>query len=100
MEEEDKTRIKVKKDHRVECLDCQCIGRLKISGGKILLFPEKVLTIRSMTTQKEDVQKSRTYMKSALEKLKISKQSEIGNYNFSIFLVGTQLQLNFSGTWS
>ena len=97
MEEENKTRIKLKKNvsSRVECLECQCIGRLRVSGDKILLFPEKVLNTRSMTTQKDDLQKPRTYIQSALEKLRMSKQYEIGTYCFFHFSSGNATSSQF-----
>ena len=87
MNEENKTRIKFKKivSWRVECLECQCIGRLRVSDQKMFLFPEEILNTRSMTTQKEDLQKPRTYMQSALEKLRMSKQYEIGIFFILLF---------------
>jgi len=53
----------------VKCLDCQCLGRLKTVFGDVVLFPDEVLTTRSMLTQKKDLQKPVTH-----KKLKIAEQ--------------------------
>ena len=74
IEEDNELRETVKKKTRVKCLDCECIGRLRISGEEILLCPDEVLTTRSIQTQKEDLQKPITHMQSALEKLKLAEQ--------------------------
>ena len=53
----------------VQCLDCQCLGRLKTVFGDVVLFPDEVLTTRSILTQKKDLQKPVTH-----KKLKIAEQ--------------------------
>jgi hypothetical protein len=59
---------------RVKCLDCQCIGRIRKSGNEVFLCPDEVLTTRNIGTQKTDLEKPVTYMKSALAKLTLAKQ--------------------------
>ena len=59
---------------RVKCLDCQCIGRIRKSGDEVFLCPDEVLTTRNIVTQKTDLQKPATYMKSALAKLRLAEQ--------------------------
>lgn len=55
-----------------QCLDCHCIGVLQRKEKKVYLFPEEVLSSRSIHTQKHDL-KSKTQRKKTRQLLKLTK---------------------------
>ena len=69
-----KLRRKIPIGVEVKCLDCDCRGRLRTSGDRVYLFPEKVLARRNIHTQKADLKKPKSYKQKARERLKITKQ--------------------------
>ncbi len=65
--------IKIKGSVKVKCMDCHCIGELKRIEKQVYLFPEDVLNIRSIHTQKADLKK-RKYKSKGAQKLRIASQ--------------------------
>ena len=74
MSEESEFRRKNKNVERVKCLDCKCIGELRISGREVLLFPKEVPETRSILTTKEDLRAPIAYKESLSKKFKLSDQ--------------------------
>ena len=74
MSDKNESRTKIKNVLRVKCLDCKCIGELRISGREILLFPKEVPETRSILTTKGDLRAPIAYKESPLKKFKISDQ--------------------------
>ena len=73
MNEDILEKIKIKGSVKVECLDCHCIGELKTVEKQVYLFPQDVLNIRSIHTQKLDLRK-RKYKSIVAQNLKIASQ--------------------------
>jgi len=59
---------------RVKCLDCECIGRLKTVNEEVFLFPDEVLSTRSIETTKEDLKKQKAYKETGPKKWNIAEQ--------------------------
>ena len=73
MNEDILDKIKIQGSVKVKCLDCNCLGELKRVEKRVYLFPQDVLNIRSIHTQKVDLRK-RKYKSIAAQKLKIASQ--------------------------
>ena len=74
MEENSEPPINYKTGTRVKCLDCECVGRLKTVNKEVILFPEKVLSTRSIRTTKEDLKKDKSYKETGPKKWNIAEQ--------------------------
>ena len=74
MSDENESRRKIKNFHRVKCLDCKCIGELRISGREVLLFPKEVPETRSILTTKEDLRAPIAYKESPSKKFALLDQ--------------------------
>ena len=60
------------KNLNLKCLDCHCIGVLNQKKGKVYLFPEEVLSTRSINTKQHHLEKKKTWKKKVTAKLKNS----------------------------
>ena len=74
MSDENESRTKIKNVQRVKCLDCKCIGELRISGREVLLLPKEVPETRSILTTKEDLRAPIAYKESPSKKFALSDQ--------------------------
>ena len=74
MDDEHKERERIKIFQKVKCLDCQCVGNLRITDKEVILFPFEVLSTRSILTQQEDLKKQITYKETPSKKFKITEQ--------------------------
>ena len=57
----------------LQCFDCDCIGFLRQKGKEVYLLPDEILTIRSIRTQKEDLEKEKTWKKKMTAKMSLAK---------------------------
>jgi len=66
--------INYKTGTRVKCLDCECIGRLKTVNKEVVLFPDEVLSTRSIETTEKDLKNPKKYKETRSKKWNIAEQ--------------------------